>query len=583
MSSFLNEVLASVGVGVDDTPQQAASKKALAATNKKREEMMGLHDKASNPSDGYGVAEHKTPAQTPQDMTPALTQTTPEGKSLTAPDSAITEFLRGQQKPASKTLPKGGGGRFDITGLNREQAIMKLGRGAVRGTSSKAYRDAAAVVNNALVEQKQTANEYIKGLEGFNKQVLGMSKEIKDARQWQQLAHEQGLAEHQAQLDEIDEALVNRRVDPQRAFSNTASKLMSVIGIALGAFAQAYSKGRIPNTALAIIDKAIERDIEAQKSEIRKLGQVADIRRNALSLFMQNGRDERTALNQTELTIRAGIDQRLNIVKSQYEGVMNVRNIDLLIADNQAKSAELVTQNRQNQVATAVNVMQVLNQQGHGGPTGGDTEEDDALIIQQVERLEKEFWELETQEVDTTAWFGDESAGTRIQRTMQWLLSTEPLEKPGIFKSIFQRARNEGLFGTLTKSVSYDISSRILVGSMIVKKFQGGRPSDTDMELLLGGVPTSDMPRELAKDTFTRIKAAFAKPTARAWKSDAEREAFFHELLTSENWGFQHGKSSLSAARGKFGSAGQIQQFMEGARFVDENAPVSPRQQQGKR
>jgi hypothetical protein len=516
-------------------------------------------------------------------MTPALTQTTPEGKSLTAPDSAITEFLRGQKKPASKSLPKGGGGRFDITGLNREQAVMKLGRGAVRGTSSKAYTDAAAIVNNALVEQKQTANEYVKGLEGFNKQVLGMSKEIQEARQWQHAAHEQGLAEHQAQLDEIDEALVNRRIDPQRAFSNTASKLMSVIGIALGAFAQAYSRGRIPNTALAIIDKAIERDIEAQKSEIRKLGQVADIRRNALSLFMQNGRDERTALNQTELTIRAGIDQRLNIVKSQYEGVMNVQNIDLLIADNQAKSAELVTQNRQNQVATAVNVMQVLNQQGRGGPTGGNTEEDDALIMQQVERLEKEFFELETQEVDTTAWFGEESAGTRIQRTMQWLLSTDPLQKPGPIKSLFQRARDEGAFGPLTKSVSYDISSRILVGSMIVKKFQGGRPSDTDMALLLGGVPTSDMNRDLARDTFKRIKAAFAKPTAGAWKNDAEREEFFHELLTSENWGFQHGKSSLSAARGKFGSAGQIQQFMEGATFVDENAPVSPRQQQGKR
>jgi len=527
----------------DEVPPETEAKKVLAKTSKKPE------------------------------MIPALTQTTPDGKPLNALLEKKSTAPLGKKSPASKPLPKGGdGGRFDITGLNRDQAVMKLGRGAVRGTSPSAYKQASAVVSNALIEQKQTANEYMKALGGYNQQVLGMSNEIKESRQLQHAAHQKGLAEHQAQLDEVDEALVNRRIDPQRAFSNTASKLMSVVGIALGAFAQAYSKGRIPNTALAIIDKAIERDIEAQKAEIRKLGQVADIRRNALSLFMQNGRDERTALNQTELGLRAWMDQRLKIIKSQYEGVMNVKNIDFLIADNQAKSAELVMQNRQNQVGSAIDVMNILNQQGRGRR---DTAElDDAQILAQVERLEKEHSELETQEVDTTAWFGDESVGTRMQRTIQWLLATDPLEKPTAFKALFQRARDEGFFGPLTKSVSYDISSRILVGSMIVKKFQGGRPSDTDMALLLGGVPTSDMNRALAKETFGKIKKAFAKPFERPWRSDAEREQWFHKLLTSDKWGFAQGKLGLYSAQERYGSAEQIQQvFDQGDRmFVTEDS-----------
>jgi len=78
--------------------------------------------------------------------------------------------------------------------------------------------------------------------------------------------------------------LGNWEINPNRAFSNAFSKVAAVISVAMGAYAQGLSGGKLPNTALGIINNAIKTDIDAQKMEFEKLKGMVDERRNVYAM-----------------------------------------------------------------------------------------------------------------------------------------------------------------------------------------------------------------------------------------------------------------------------------------------------------
>jgi len=72
------------------------------------------------------------------------------------------------------------------------------------------------------------------------------------------------------QMRELDNEIASTKIDPSRAWKNKhpAATIMSMIGIALGGFAHGFSGGKIQNTALQMMQKEIDRDIDAQKSDL---------------------------------------------------------------------------------------------------------------------------------------------------------------------------------------------------------------------------------------------------------------------------------------------------------------------------
>ena len=96
-------------------------------------------------------------------------------------------------------------------------------------------------------------------------------------------------------LNDSIQQLQEFKIDPQRAYPNMFSKVAAVLGVALGAYAQGLSGGKLPNTALQIVNGAIERDIEAQKAEFQKLRGLVDTRRNIYGMAMDKLGDERQA------------------------------------------------------------------------------------------------------------------------------------------------------------------------------------------------------------------------------------------------------------------------------------------------
>jgi len=96
-------------------------------------------------------------------------------------------------------------------------------------------------------------------------------------------------------LNTAVEKLSTWEINPSRAFPNAFSKIAAVLGVSMGAYSQGLSGGKLPNTALQIVNSAIDRDIEAQKADFQKLKGMVDEKRNIYGMAMRMLGDERQA------------------------------------------------------------------------------------------------------------------------------------------------------------------------------------------------------------------------------------------------------------------------------------------------
>jgi hypothetical protein len=120
---------------------------------------------------------------------------------------------------------------------------------------------------------------------------------------------EQAHIDYKVKLDNAMKDVDNYKIDPNRLFDkNTWKSIAAAIASGIGAYASTIS-GQ-PNFALNIIDKAVERDIDAQKEELlKKKGKVGEIR-NAYQDNLQRFKDEDVAAAATKAQQRELITQK---------------------------------------------------------------------------------------------------------------------------------------------------------------------------------------------------------------------------------------------------------------------------------
>jgi hypothetical protein len=118
-----------------------------------------------------------------------------------------------------------------------------------------------------------------RGLQRATSKIGGIDSEVAQARK--------NLGRVEGVLNTSMEKLANFEINPQRAFPNAFSKIAAVISVAMGAYAQGLSGGKLPNTALKIIQGAIKTDIDAQKMEFHKLKGLVDEKRNVYGMAMR--------------------------------------------------------------------------------------------------------------------------------------------------------------------------------------------------------------------------------------------------------------------------------------------------------
>tara|TARA_R110002020_G_scaffold35713_3_gene107577 strand:- start:17 stop:1609 length:1593 start_codon:yes stop_codon:yes gene_type:complete len=117
-------------------------------------------------------------------------------------------------------------------------------------------------------------------------------------RAFDAMQERQRLASEQVErtIAEAENELKNYSIDPKRAFKSTGSQVMAAFAMAIGAFAEGLSGGKVPNTALIIIDNAIKRDVEAQKAEMGKYTDVLKNKNNVYARMLQKFGNEEAAM-----------------------------------------------------------------------------------------------------------------------------------------------------------------------------------------------------------------------------------------------------------------------------------------------
>ena len=99
------------------------------------------------------------------------------------------------------------------------------------------------------------------------------------------------------ELDALQAEVRATKIDPSQYFSSQPAwaKVLSLISVGLGGFAQGYTRGALPNVALQQLNDAVERDIMAQRANLEtKKGAVAQAQ-SLYGIARQRFQDDRAA------------------------------------------------------------------------------------------------------------------------------------------------------------------------------------------------------------------------------------------------------------------------------------------------
>lgn len=146
-----------------------------------------------------------------------------------------------------------------------------------------------------------------------------IENQIEQRRQVEEL-RKTALKNAEMEMNIIVDDIKSFKVNPSRLFPNTMSRLGAAIAVAIGGFAEAYSGGRVRNTALDILNTAIAQDIEAQKSTLGAKQSALQAEQNAYGRLLNKYKREDLATDALEI-------QELEMVKGRVGDILKKAGI----------------------------------------------------------------------------------------------------------------------------------------------------------------------------------------------------------------------------------------------------------------
>lgn len=223
-------------------------------------------------------------------------------------------------QPAQTTPPAqaavGGSGSAGI-GLPGGPSKLRLEAAPSTTDLEGAVSDQRAAITEQAQTEAHIANERGKAIAD----VQARQAKADAAYFGRQKAEEQKLQDLQRQFNSSD-------VDPKRFWGNAATgdKILAGIGLALGTLAGAGNGG--VNPAVKVMTDAIERDVDAQKSNIDKMGRAVGQQQNLLGIMRQNYADEASALAATKATMFDQLNAQLEAAKAKASGPEKILAIE---------------------------------------------------------------------------------------------------------------------------------------------------------------------------------------------------------------------------------------------------------------
>ena len=210
------------------------------------------------------------------------------------------------------------------------QRLMARGRASGRSPESFGYRP----------EARQEA------FDTFEKQAMEIQARKSEALE----AAKKRQAEAEKKYKEAMDLQGQYKFDQNKAFPSAGSKVAAAIAIALGEAARGFRGGQGQNIGLTLINQSIDREIERQKMEYRKLGDRATAANNLYSRMIQLADSEKAAddlmkAKLTDIAYKQFLSQEKDIQDRNSAAVLNAQMAEARRqADIQAKMSMMTKQ-----------------------------------------------------------------------------------------------------------------------------------------------------------------------------------------------------------------------------------------------
>ena len=169
-----------------------------------------------------------------------------------------------------------------FAGTPKLSEIGQISTNLLKARQTGAYEDYArgASEGAALVADTEAAQAAeMKGLQDRENVLLGHELQAMTARdeaEADQATRRTAANDARTKLDTARTELEGAKIDIDAAYGGTSGRIFSAIAVAMGAFGASMTGG--PNYAMQIVDARINRELDAQKSEIeKKKGKVSEL------------------------------------------------------------------------------------------------------------------------------------------------------------------------------------------------------------------------------------------------------------------------------------------------------------------
>lgn len=241
-------------------------------------------------------------------------------------DTGLPDFVA--QSPVTTPVAKGGAAPNDIS------VKMSASDAALTASLDKIQQDLDATTRKASLDLLASAG-------AMEETVAKWQADTADLDPKQSYAElEQGLNEAQLQLDEVRnyfKDLGKRTVDPGRFYANGGGASASV-AVAVGALSQAMLGPGAPNTALNIIESAVDRDIRAQEISLQNAQQSGVGMLQALAQSRQILGDKHSALLETRAALRDDMVSKMQQLAIRSNNAVAMNNVSIAAAEAARKS-----------------------------------------------------------------------------------------------------------------------------------------------------------------------------------------------------------------------------------------------------
>ncbi len=243
----------------------------------------------------------------------AAEKTKPTAAEDAAYAAALSHFGSGSAKPSA-----GGGGAAGPRGPSDYEKGVKGLRGTYdedkgstqRGADAEKDRAALIAAGAQEIAQQKIDDQQAQAMEAAN------------ARQH----FDDYSAETQRQIDDVR----SKRIEPNRAYNDTGSAVLAVIGGALGGLYQGLNK-MATNPFIEQMNKTIDRDIAAQESDLRTQKEGIGERKGLLNEMRATYKDEALAKLQARNLYYEGAKEALAAKASEYDSPAIQSRADLAI------------------------------------------------------------------------------------------------------------------------------------------------------------------------------------------------------------------------------------------------------------